>query len=98
MNKIPTKIVLFYSESCEPCQFMKPIIEEISEKENILLERVCVDTSAGVKHGEKYNIVGWPTLFAVQNDYIVAELMGADPSSDKETEVKRIYRKIISTI
>jgi len=52
------KIVLFYSENCEPCNAIRPAAEKFLKEKGIHLEEVCVDTPAGAKHAEAHKVEG----------------------------------------
>jgi thioredoxin-like negative regulator of GroEL len=90
------KIVLFYSDHCQPCNTLRPIIEKVLEEKNIDLEKVCVDNQAGAKHAEEHEVRGWPTVYVVKDDVIIAEMMGADPSGTEEQHIARIEEELLS--
>jgi len=86
------KIVLFYSDSCQPCGILRPIIERMTEEKNIYLEKVCVDNSAGAQHAEAHQVAGWPTAYAVKDDVIIGQLTGADPKANEKEHADRIEK------
>lgn len=90
------KIVLFYSDSCEPCGVLRPIIEIITEEKNIALEKICVDNQPGAKHAEAHKVYGWPTVYAVKDDIIIAEMMGADTTATEEAHRNRLEQELFS--
>ena len=90
------KIVLFYSDQCQPCNTLRPIIETMTEEKGIHLEKVCVDNQAGAKHAEEHEVRGWPTVYVVKDDVIIAEMMGADPSGTEEQHIARIEEELLS--
>ena len=90
------KVVFFYSDYCKPCQAIGPVVEKLLEEKEIYLEKVCIDTDSGSKHAEVYAVHGWPTLFAIQDDVIIAEMMGADPSGTEEQHRERIEKELLS--
>lgn len=90
------KIVLFYSDHCQPCGVLRPIIESMTEEKEIHLEKVCVDNSPGAKHAEAYEVRGWPTVYAVKDDIIIAEMMGADPNGNEEQHRERMEQELFS--
>lgn len=83
-------LVLFYSESCQPCQQQKPLVQEISKELKIPLELVCVDTPGAFEHAQKFGVKGWPHLFFVVDGTIKEETIGYDMGSPKETNKKRL--------
>jgi thioredoxin-like negative regulator of GroEL len=84
------KIVFFYSDHCQPCNTLRPIIEKVLEERGIHLEKVCVDTPAGAQHAEAHEVRGWPTVYTVKDDVIIAEMMGADTNGTEEQHIARI--------
>lgn len=90
------KIVLFYSDHCEPCGVLRPIIESMTEEKGIHLEKVCVDNQPEAKHAEAHEVRGWPTVYAVKDDIIIGELMGADPDGTEEQHKNRLEEKLFS--
>lgn len=82
----PNRIVLFYSDNCEPCQYLKPVITEVAAEEGIYLQAISVDTPEGMALAEKYEVRGWPTFFIVNNRKITETNSGYDmenPDSNK---------------
>lgn len=92
------KIVLFYSNGCEPCNALRPVLETMLEEKEIHLEQICVDTPAGAKHAEKHAVTGWPMVYAIQDDIIVAEMMGADPNGTAEQHKERIEKELLTKL
>ncbi len=94
VDRNPNRIVLFYSEGCEPCRFLKPLIEKISVEENIELELVSVDTPLGTQHARDYGVRGWPTVLIVKNNQIADIGAGYDLNASEEFNTER-YRQHI---
>jgi thioredoxin-like negative regulator of GroEL len=90
------KVVLFYSDYCEPCKALRPILEKVLEEKGIYLEKVCVDNQAGAKHAEAHEVRGWPTVYAIKDDIIIAEMMGSDPNGTEEQHRKRFEEALLS--
>jgi thioredoxin-like negative regulator of GroEL len=90
------KIVIFYSNSCEPCKYLLPILEKITKEKEIYLEKVSVDNFAGQIHSKRHEVYGWPTVYAVKDDIIIAEMMGSDPKGTEEQHRERIEEELFS--
>ncbi|KAF3337288.1 thioredoxin Y [Carex littledalei] len=55
-------LVDFYATWCGPCQFMVPVLEEVSEKLNDKIVVVKIDTEKYVNIASKYSIEALPTF------------------------------------
>ena len=74
----PNRVVLFYSDHCQPCKILKPILEKVTNELNIQLEAISVDDENGLSHVEKYNIPAWPTVLVLKDNTIFHTSLGAD--------------------
>jgi thioredoxin 1 len=93
-NELNSRLVLFYSDSCEPCQKLKPVIEQVAEEEGIYLQAVCVDQPEGIALAEKYEVRGWPTFFMVVNGIIKETNSGYDMDGTEESNKGRVLHTI----
>ncbi len=83
------KIVLvdFSAEWCPPCQAMKPILEEISEKyKEIKLGEV--DVEKNVKLAQNYQIISIPTLIFFKEGKIIERITGFLSFDDLSQRIK----------
>ncbi|OMO68161.1 Thioredoxin [Corchorus olitorius] len=55
-------LVDFYATWCGPCQFMVPILEQVSTTLNDKIQVVKIDTEKYPKIADKYNIQALPTF------------------------------------
>ena len=94
-NWNPNRIVLFYSDGCEPCTYLKPLIEEISEEMNLPIEYVLMDDPNNESHAKKYKVSGWPTMFVIKNNRIVNTLAGYDLEAGAIENKKRYFDLLI---
>lgn len=87
------RIVLFHSNSCVYCNYLKPILEMFAKLNNIHLEIIDIDTEQGNLQAEKYGIQSWPTVFAVKDNVIVNLIIGANPelSTQKTMDLLKGY-------
>ena len=72
------KIAMFFSNSCEPCQKQRPIVEKIAKKYKIPVEYVSVDNNEGFQHAQKFGVKGWPHVFFIVDNIIKEEQIGFD--------------------
>lgn len=94
----PNRVVMFYSDTCAPCQRLKPIMEEVTKDLRLDLELVLVDELSGEKHALSYNIMGWPTVLYLRDNHIASISTGADLNktdeelyNQKYVEIKGVY-------
>lgn len=89
LNSTPESdyVVLFYSDGCEPCQLMKPVVEEVVSELGVVLEKVSVDDDTGVAHAENYKVKGWPQIFVIKDNKIVYQIAGYNMQQPRE-EIK----------
>jgi thiol-disulfide isomerase/thioredoxin len=93
-NRKNPYVVMFYSEHCGPCVYLKPIVEEYAIEHNIDVEFVSVDSQEGNKHAIESEIRGWPTVFVVQDDRIADIFVGADVNVSTEMTKNRLDSQI----
>lgn len=65
-------LVDFYAEWCGPCKMLTPVLEEVSDKINI----VKVDIDKLPKLTEEYRIMSVPTLIFFKDGKKVKEVVG----------------------
>ena len=55
-------LVDFYADWCGPCKMMSPILDELSEEENI---KVCkIDTDEEIELAKEYGVMTIPCIIA----------------------------------
>ncbi len=62
LNENGIVVVDFFADWCYPCKMIAPIVEELSESENIKVGKVNIDENQEL--AEKYNIDSIPTIIA----------------------------------
>lgn len=65
-------LVDFYAEWCGPCKMLTPVLEEVSDKINI----VKVDIDKFPKLTENYRIMSVPTLIFFKDGKKIKEVVG----------------------
>lgn len=58
-------LVDFFADWCYPCKMMAPVVEEVSEDENIKVGKVNIDENQEL--AEKYGIESIPTIVVFKN-------------------------------
>lgn len=87
---------MFYSDHCGPCNAIRPVLETMVKEYGLLLEKVCVDQQIGSQHAYKHQVLGWPTIFLVKDDIIIAESKGADVNGSGKDHRDRLDYTIFS--
>jgi thioredoxin 1 len=93
-NPNNTYLVMFYSDFCGPCNYLKPILQEYTETHNIDAEFISVDTQEGSIHANRFFIQGWPTVLVIEDNIIVNVFAGADPNAPEEMTKQRIDNEL----
>lgn len=88
------KLVLFYSETCKPCQFQKPLVEKVAKEYKIALELICVDNDKAFNFAQQYGIKSWPTLLFIVNNIVSHELIGYDTNSNENLNKQRLLEDL----
>ncbi|CAH0525507.1 thioredoxin family protein [Vibrio hippocampi] len=60
-----SEMTMFYSEQCRPCHTMKGFIDDFSEKHNIDVQYIEVETNRELV--KEHNISATPTIFVEDN-------------------------------
>lgn len=70
------KLLKFYTETCQPCKLMAPIVEVACEKTGISFEDVhAIEDRRGLDFG----VTNVPTLVLVEGDQELARRTGLTP-------------------
>ena len=77
INENPVVIVDFWAEWCGPCKQLTPILEEISNENDIIIHKVNVDENPAL--ADKYNIRSIPTIVVFENGLPAKNILGAMP-------------------
>lgn len=80
LNAGKTAIVDFYADWCGPCKMMAPIIEEISQDENLVVGKINVDENQEL--AIKYDVMSIPTIIIFKNGNQVKRFVGVQNKSD----------------
>jgi thiol-disulfide isomerase/thioredoxin len=88
------KLALFYSPTCEPCTFQKPLVEKMSKKHKIPLELINVDSKEGQDHAKLFEIKGWPHLLFLEDEVVKEEMIGYNTGLPVEENEKRFEQQL----
>jgi len=89
------RIVMFYSNNCQPCVYLKPILEMFVVQNKLELELILVDEEVGQQHAQDHQVQGWPTVFVIKDNVIQHTMMGADINAPVETTKARLTEELL---
>ena len=72
-------LVDFWAQWCGPCKMMHPVLEEISEEEDVKIVMITVDEQHEL--AEQFNIMTIPTLILFKNGEMINSSTGAKPKN-----------------
>ncbi len=70
-------ILDFWATWCGPCRMLGPVLEQLSEEENIRVGKINVDEEEEL--AEQFNISSIPALFLVKDGKVVKKEVGYLP-------------------
>ena len=86
----PVPILIdFWAEWCFPCKTMLPILEDLSETEDIVVAKVNVDDLPELAEG----ITSIPTMRVYVNGEVVKEIVGAKPKPALLVELQEFLKE-----
>jgi thioredoxin 1 len=81
-------LVDFYADWCGPCQYMKPVLQEVAGKLEGQMKVIKVDVDRSPAAGQKYGIRSIPTLILFHKGKILWRQSGAMPENQLIQQVK----------
>ena len=75
-------LVDFYTEHCQPCRFMSPLIEEIEQESSGRLKVVKIDAASEPEFTASFRVTSVPTFFLFHGGQRVAQFTGARGKKD----------------
>ena len=74
-------IVDFWAEWCGPCKQIGPILEEISDEKNDLINILKINIDENPETPQKYGVRGIPTLMLFKDGKLVDTKVGSLPKT-----------------
>jgi thioredoxin 1 len=75
-------VVDFYADSCGPCLFLAPIVDQLAREFNGIIKFARVDVDKNETITGKYDIQSIPTVVIFRSDKALASTVGAKPKKE----------------
>ncbi|GJN16640.1 hypothetical protein PR202_gb03653 [Eleusine coracana subsp. coracana] len=82
-------LVDFYATWCGPCQYMVPILQEVSEKLNDKIQVVKIDTEKYASIASRYRIEALPTFIIFKDGKPCYRFEGALPANQMIEQIEQ---------
>lgn len=74
ISKKGNVIVDFYTGTCGPCKTLNPILEEISEMDDLIVEKV--DVTQNPELSQQFGVMSVPTVVFMKNNRVKETVRG----------------------
>ena len=88
-SKIPA-MVDFWAEWCGPCKKVGPVVEELAAEYQGKIKIAKMDVDSNRKTPAKFGIRNIPTLILFKGGEVVNTIVGAQPKTSIEDELKKL--------
>ncbi len=83
-------MVDFWAEWCGPCKMVGPIVEELAKEYKDKVKIAKMDVDQNRETPVKFGIRNIPTLIFFKNGEVAKTIIGAQPKSSIEEELKKL--------
>lgn len=88
-SKLPV-MVDFWAEWCGPCRIVGPLVEELAKTYKDKIKIVKMDVDKNRETPIKFGIRNIPTLILFKDGQVTQTIIGAQPKSHIEEELKKL--------
>ena len=90
VNSDTPAMVDFWAEWCGPCKMVGPVVEELAKEYEGKIKIAQMDVDKNRETPAKFGIRNIPTLIFFKGGEVVNTIIGAQPKSSIEEELKKI--------
>lgn len=90
INSDTPSMVDFWAEWCGPCKRVGPVVEELAGEYEGKIKIAKMDVDSNRQTPAKFGIRNIPTLILFKNGEVVNTIVGAQPKSSIEEELKKL--------
>ena len=83
-------LVDFWAEWCGPCKMVSPVVEELAKEYEGKIKIGQMNVDENRQTPAKYGIRAIPTLILFKNGNVAQTIVGAQPKSAIEEELKKL--------
>jgi thioredoxin 1 len=83
-------MVDFWAEWCGPCRMVGPMVEELAEQYKGKIKIAKMDVDKNRSTPARFGIRNIPTLIFVKGGQVAQTIIGAQPKSSIEDELKKL--------
>jgi thioredoxin 1 len=83
-------MVDFWAEWCGPCKMVGPIVEELAKEYKDKIKVAKMDVDQNRETPARFGIRNIPTLIFFKNGEVAKTIIGAQPKSSIEEELKKL--------
>ncbi len=91
-SEIPV-LVDFYTDWCEPCKMMNPVLKEIARKMGNKVKVIKIDVDKNRNVAEFYNIQSIPTMIIFKENEIKWRDVGVKSFNEIEKAINKINKQ-----
>src|SRR5262245_23404748 len=84
-------LVEFWATWCGPCRMVAPVLEQIAgEREDVEIVKLNYDEEPAI--GQRYGVMGLPTMLLFKNGEAIREFVGARPKARLQADLDDALR------
>ena len=83
-------MVDFWAEWCGPCKMVSPVVEELAKEYNGRIKITHMDVDVNRQTPARFGIRNIPTLMLFKGGNVVKTIVGAQPKSHIDDELKKL--------
>ena len=90
LNSDIPAMVDFWAEWCGPCKMVSPVVEELAKDYAGKIKVASMDVDQNRQTPAKFGIRNIPTLIFFKNGEVASTVIGAQPKSSLDEELKKL--------